>query len=59
MRWFESLLGRLGITRISGHTFFPRLVPDKPVLLDLGAHRAAFTHGLVQGHGPNGTVIFE
>ncbi len=57
MRWFESLLGRLGITRISGHTFFPRLVPDKPVLLDLGSHRAAFTHGLVQSHGPIGRGI--
>lgn len=57
MRWFESLLGRLGIERISGHTFFPRLLTDKRVLLDLGSHRAAFTRGLIRSQGPIGRGI--
>lgn len=57
MRWFESLLGRLGLERISGHTLFPRLLTDQWVLLDLGAHRAAFTRGLIESQGPIGHGI--
>jgi FkbM family methyltransferase len=42
-RTFKSIVSKGGILRLRGHSFFYRLLPPDPKLLDLGAHRCEFS----------------